>query len=480
MNRPPVNGARVWVLGGLATVTVVTGMVAFVSQGVPAAEAAYQTVALFFGPYSPPDEITSTWVLQVARAAGITTSLTAVLAIYIAVTGTSLRVWSRRVWGRLSRRSGHMVVLTDQPVAFTASNGQLIVQVTTQPLPGSQAVAGIHQMAAAAVKERALHAHVVLIAVESFSDAVHIATGIRDQARTRRHASPLILLQVSDPQHVSLLKQSALHDNDPLPVDAYLAADVYGAVVAHAVRSTGSNQVTVAAGTVTRERIEAVLRAHLLPTRIVHASTSNDGHGPLAVVWEGPHDTERVFTLSVSGHEPKWCVTGASNRDVAASLGYQVLVAHPGDLDGALQASGVAVMARHLHEHYLTIWPDSHLGPWDELTVTQRAENYAEAARVREVFRSLGYRISSGNADAPIWIPDAIVEQLAEREHEAWLRRKIDSGWVLGPRTDGTKQNPHLMEWSQLPDSVKQGNRDLVRAWAQLLTAAGDQLQPPD
>lgn len=52
--------------------------------------------------------------------------------------------------------------------------------------------------------------------------------------------------------------------------------------------------------------------------------------------------------------------------------------------------------------------------------------------------------------------PEATPESL----HERWLADRADFLWVYGPQFNfGIKNDPHIVPWSGLPDSVKLGYR---------------------
>lgn len=477
MTRALPSGRRIWVLSALVAVTVISGLTGFISQNVPILEAAYQTAALFFGPYSAPEGVTITPVLAVARITGLATSITAVLAIYIAVTGTSLRTWGRRIWGNLTRRHGHIIVLTDQPAAVTASRQRHVIQISTVPQPGSHAVAPLSNLAAVAIRERAMHSYVVLIATHSFTDAVSIATELRDHARTHRHDQVLLLIQANTPEDITLLRDSALHDHEPLPVDAFIADDVYAAALVRALEATGRipSRLAVAADPAIRERINAVLRFHHITIDLTAPLTTASAQSPLAVIWRNDTETSTAFALSTSTHEPKWCITGPQNRALAEDLGYRAVIADPADMNLTLDASTIYALARHIHDHYLATNPASHLGPWHTLDERLKSDNHAQAARIRTALREQGYQLIPTTTPHVIRLPDRVLEQLARAEHEHWMEAKVNNGWVHGPRNDRSKAHPLLVPWRDLPEIEKEKNRQIVRAWPELLAAAGTQ-----
>jgi hypothetical protein len=56
------------------------------------------------------------------------------------------------------------------------------------------------------------------------------------------------------------------------------------------------------------------------------------------------------------------------------------------------------------------------------------------------------------------------VEKLAELEHIRWVEERSAEGWKLGPeRNKDRKITPWLIPYSQLPDEMKEFDRDPVR-----------------
>ena len=56
-----------------------------------------------------------------------------------------------------------------------------------------------------------------------------------------------------------------------------------------------------------------------------------------------------------------------------------------------------------------------------------------------------------------------LVELMAEREHESWMRERLASGWTLGPRDIDRKTSPYLIPYAELSEDIKELDRDAVR-----------------
>ena len=58
---------------------------------------------------------------------------------------------------------------------------------------------------------------------------------------------------------------------------------------------------------------------------------------------------------------------------------------------------------------------------------------------------------------------DALVEQLAENNHNHWARQRIDAGWSYGPhRDDLRKTHPDLVPYAEIPEAEKEYDRTSV------------------
>ena len=73
-----------------------------------------------------------------------------------------------------------------------------------------------------------------------------------------------------------------------------------------------------------------------------------------------------------------------------------------------------------------------------------------------------------------------LIEQLAEVNHDAWARQRLDDGWTLGPaRNDERKEHPCLIPYDQLPDSEKEYDRRVASANIRAILSLGFEIKPP-
>ncbi|MBI4870943.1 MAG: SUMF1/EgtB/PvdO family nonheme iron enzyme, partial [Candidatus Riflebacteria bacterium] len=185
---------------------------------------------------------------------------------------------------------------------------------------------------------------------------------------------------------------------------------------------------------------------------------------------EPPHD--------VAGSEP-----GVPARSGDSAQGPAPDVAHrEQDLEGI----DLERLAEARHEEYCQ-QPRSEgftretypwLVPYSELP-----EDYREAYRagVRSALTSLhalGYSFQPARNDGHGAGLDAHeVEELAVAEHKRWWRAKLAQGWMYGPVKDVIeKRHPCMVPWEQLPDDMKERDRESARGLPALLRRAGYEL----
>lgn len=72
----------------------------------------------------------------------------------------------------------------------------------------------------------------------------------------------------------------------------------------------------------------------------------------------------------------------------------------------------------------------------------------------------------------------ALVEQLAENNHDHWARQRLDEGWHYGShRNDTAKEHPDLVPYSELPESEKEYDRTTVVEVLKAIMASGYEIK---
>ena len=74
---------------------------------------------------------------------------------------------------------------------------------------------------------------------------------------------------------------------------------------------------------------------------------------------------------------------------------------------------------------------------------------------------------------------EALIEQLAENNHDHWARQRIEAGWIYGPqRDDARKTHPDLVPYGDIPESEKDYDRTSVIETLKVILTLGYQIVP--
>ena len=140
------------------------------------------------------------------------------------------------------------------------------------------------------------------------------------------------------------------------------------------------------------------------------------------------------------------------------------------------------IMARAIHERYresqLGLKPpdDPAMQPWEALAEHLRESNRQQADKIEATLRQIGcgMRPAAGRAPAPFRFTDEEVEVMASMAREHWVAERRRAGWVSGPERDvARKITPYLdLSYADLPEDVKEWDRQAVRAIPEVLAAA--------
>lgn len=143
--------------------------------------------------------------------------------------------------------------------------------------------------------------------------------------------------------------------------------------------------------------------------------------------------------------------------------------------------------------------PHPTLVSWDALPEDVRGQNRDQVRNIPSELEAIGYvmRKARGEGGGPArFEPDAqLVELLAEREHERWLREKLDAGWRWGRiRDDIGKQHPNIVPWravdepqrsrrygafadrvgpGEIAEADREKDREIAREMGETVAAAG-------
>ena len=139
----------------------------------------------------------------------------------------------------------------------------------------------------------------------------------------------------------------------------------------------------------------------------------------------------------------------------------------------------------------------SSLKPYAKLPEDEKQQNRSYVQDIPNKLARANYiMIPAQSNQAPVGFPPSIVEQLAEMEHERWVKTKVEAGWRWAPKTDKDKKlHKNLLPWyrisdeertrlytpteaaalgvEELPDQEKEKDRVMVRGIPEVLARAG-------
>jgi voltage-gated potassium channel Kch len=135
-------------------------------------------------------------------------------------------------------------------------------------------------------------------------------------------------------------------------------------------------------------------------------------------------------------------------------------------------------LAKKIHEFYATNRRSQKvpstapaLQKWDELDEDFRESNRQQAAHIFVKLRTIDCEVV-GQSDPRLAItefePDQI-ELLARMEHARWVIERRLAGWTLGPKKDGSKTSPYLVDWGQVPPKIQEYDLEFVELIPKLL-----------
>jgi voltage-gated potassium channel Kch len=152
------------------------------------------------------------------------------------------------------------------------------------------------------------------------------------------------------------------------------------------------------------------------------------------------------------------------------------------------RSSAREALARLLHERYVAGRvaagdPAPNAVDWDRLGEELREDNRRHVDDFAVKLIRIGCRIAPADGRQPATrLTEAEFEELARMEHDRWRTDRLASGWTLGARDEAGRKHPGLVPWSELPEAVRDIDRELVRALPELLAEVGSviaRVEPP-
>lgn len=136
-------------------------------------------------------------------------------------------------------------------------------------------------------------------------------------------------------------------------------------------------------------------------------------------------------------------------------------------------------IAEAIHERYRSrqagrLSPgDPALAPWPALEETLKSSSRGQAAHIESKLHSIGCAVVPAAGAADFAFSPAELERLAELEHLRWVADRRANGWVHGERDPSRRITPYLVEYHELPEEIRELDRDAVRSIPALLRDLG-------
>jgi hypothetical protein len=114
--------------------------------------------------------------------------------------------------------------------------------------------------------------------------------------------------------------------------------------------------------------------------------------------------------------------------------------------------------------------------PWAKLDETFKKANFEQAKYSIEILKACEFDVKEAKGAPQIFddFSPEDAERMAEMEHGRWNIERLRDGWRYGKvRDDSKKIHNYLVPWSQLPEEIKNYDREAVRAFPEILAQAG-------
>lgn len=148
-----------------------------------------------------------------------------------------------------------------------------------------------------------------------------------------------------------------------------------------------------------------------------------------------------------------------------------------------LPPDALEAVARAIHEAYrsdqagLKPADDPALAEWDELPEHLKDSNREQARSIPEKLRAIGctvHEAREGEVEV-LALMEGEIERMAELEARRWQAERRRAGWRRAEERDvAARTSPHVgLTWEQLPEDVKDRDREAVARIPQHLAAVG-------
>jgi len=139
-------------------------------------------------------------------------------------------------------------------------------------------------------------------------------------------------------------------------------------------------------------------------------------------------------------------------------------------------------IGRAIHENYRssratnTVVNDPSLAEWERLPEYLKESNRQQADDTSKKLQRIrcSVRKVTGRSIKRIKFTKDEIETMSEMEHERWNTERFKDGWKLGKTKDVVRKiSPYLVPWAELPEDVKEWDRETVRKIPEFLAKVG-------
>lgn len=142
-------------------------------------------------------------------------------------------------------------------------------------------------------------------------------------------------------------------------------------------------------------------------------------------------------------------------------------------------------MAKVIHQQYVaqetrkgvTQETNPSMVPWEDLGEEMRNSNRSQADHIGKKLKAVGcdMELATESEVSPFQFTLSEIELLAELEHRRFTEERTSQGWSFepGPKDTERKTSPYLIPYKDLPEEVKELDRNAVRSIPELLAIAG-------
>lgn len=141
----------------------------------------------------------------------------------------------------------------------------------------------------------------------------------------------------------------------------------------------------------------------------------------------------------------------------------------------------IELMASKIHEKYIMKqkkeYPDREpeYPTWESLPESLKYSNIRQARDISSKLGMIGCFLAEGSDKPPVdEFSIQEIEYLAEIEHHLWVDERLSTGWTYSENKDvKRKKSPYLKPYDELPEKIKDLDRDTIRNIIPLVSEVG-------